>query len=43
MKVTDDVRLLMKFVYWIAMAIGFGLVAYLLWMTFVTVYNGLIG
>ncbi|GAB3016501.1 hypothetical protein [Bowmanella dokdonensis] len=41
MKVTSEVRLLMKLLYYVTMALTVGMVFYLLWMAFTTVYNGL--
>lgn len=42
MKVTSEVRLLMKLLYYAAMGVSMGLVLYLLWLLFITVYNGLV-
>ena len=43
MKATTDVRLLMKVLYYVTLVITLGMVAYLFWLTFLTVYEGLIG
>ncbi|WP_188694184.1 hypothetical protein [Bowmanella pacifica] len=42
MKVTSDVRLLMKVLYYLTLIATVGMVAYLFWLTFVTIYNGLL-
>lgn len=43
MKVTSDVRLLMKLLYYTTMIITMGLVLYLFWLAFLAVYNGIMG
>ncbi|WP_281492495.1 hypothetical protein [Lacimicrobium sp. SS2-24] len=41
MKVTSDVRLFMKLLYYTTMIITLGLVLYLFWLAFLAVYNGI--
>ncbi|WP_269814662.1 hypothetical protein [Bowmanella yangjiangensis] len=43
MKATRDVRLLMKVLYYLTLIVTVGMVTYLFWLTFITVYNGLLG